>query len=85
MFVVTEAEAAEIRVVYQQRGELSAAVELRRRFPGITDNAQAREWPGPSPAGSRRRCSGCLSLSRRGYVGCADVGSATEGDYGGTR
>jgi hypothetical protein len=29
--------------VYQQRGEFSAAVELRRRFPGITDNAQAQE------------------------------------------
>jgi hypothetical protein len=44
MFVVTEADAAAIRAVYQQRGEFSAAVELRRRFPGITDNAQAREW-----------------------------------------
>ena len=43
MFVVTEADAAAIRAVYQQRGEFSAAVELRRRFPGITDNAQARE------------------------------------------
>jgi hypothetical protein len=43
MFVVTEAEAAAIRAVYEQRGELSAAIELRRLFPGITDNAQARE------------------------------------------
>jgi hypothetical protein len=43
MFVVTEADAAVIRTVYQQRGELSAAIELRRWFPGITDNAQARE------------------------------------------
>jgi hypothetical protein len=43
MFVVTEADAAAIRTVYQQRGEFSAAIELRRRFPGITDNAQARE------------------------------------------
>jgi hypothetical protein len=43
MFVVTEAEAAAIRAVYEQRGEFSAAIELRRRFPGITDNAQARE------------------------------------------
>jgi hypothetical protein len=42
MFVVTEAEAAAIRAVYEQRGEFAAAVELRRRFPGITDNAQAR-------------------------------------------
>jgi hypothetical protein len=43
MFVVSDAEAAAIRAVFQQRGEFAAAVELRRRFPGITDNAQARE------------------------------------------
>ena len=43
MFVVSEADAAAIRAVYQQRGEFAAAIELRRRFPGITDNAQARE------------------------------------------
>jgi hypothetical protein len=43
MFVVTEAEAAAIRAVYRQRGEFAAAVELRRRFPGIIDNVQARE------------------------------------------
>jgi hypothetical protein len=43
MFVVSEAEAAAIRAVFDQQGELSAAVELRRLFPAITDNAQARE------------------------------------------
>jgi hypothetical protein len=43
MFAITEAEAAAIRAVYEQRGEFAAAVELRRLFPGITDNAQARE------------------------------------------
>jgi hypothetical protein len=43
MFVVTEAEAAAIRTAYEPRGEFSAAVELRQLFPGITDNAQARE------------------------------------------
>ncbi len=42
MFIVTEADAAAIRAAYDQAGELSAVVELRRRFPGITDNAQAR-------------------------------------------
>jgi hypothetical protein len=42
MFVVTEAEAAAIRAVFDQEGELSAAIELRRLFPGITDNAKAR-------------------------------------------
>ena len=34
---------AAIRTIFQQRGALWAAVELRRLFPGITDNAQARE------------------------------------------
>jgi hypothetical protein len=43
MFVVTEAEAAAIRAVYERHGEFSAAIELRRLFPGVTDNAQARE------------------------------------------
>ena len=43
MFVVTEEDAAAIRAVYEQRGEFAAAVDLRQRFPGITDNAQARQ------------------------------------------
>jgi hypothetical protein len=42
MFVITEADAAAIRAIFDQEGELSAAIELRRRFPGITDNAKAR-------------------------------------------
>jgi hypothetical protein len=42
-FVVTEADAAAIREVFEREGELSAAIELRRRFPGISDNAKARE------------------------------------------
>ena len=42
MFVVTEAEAAAIRAAFDRGGELSAAVELRRLFPGVTDNTQAR-------------------------------------------
>jgi hypothetical protein len=32
---VTEADAAAIREAYETGGELSAAIELRRRFPGI--------------------------------------------------
>jgi hypothetical protein len=63
MFVVTEADAAAIRAVFDQEGELSAAIELRRRFPGITDNAQARAharsiagWqPFPTPVPSVTR------------------------------
>jgi hypothetical protein len=42
MFVVSEADAVAIRAAFDQAGELSAVVELRRRFPGITDNVQAR-------------------------------------------
>jgi hypothetical protein len=43
MFVVSETEAAAIRAAFEQSGELAAAVELRRLFPGVTDNMQARE------------------------------------------
>ena len=57
MFVVTKADAAAIRAVFEQDGELSAAIALRRRFPGITDNTKAQEcarsiagWqPRPAP------------------------------------
>ena len=61
MFCVSESEAAAIRTAFDEGGEFSAAVELRRIFPGILDNAKARYWAGPasSPAGSR-----CLPLCR---------------------
>jgi hypothetical protein len=42
MFLVTETAAAKIRDTYEREGELSAAIELRRLFLGITDNAMAR-------------------------------------------
>ncbi len=42
MFCVSETEAAAIRDAHERGGELSAATELRRLFPGITDNAHAR-------------------------------------------
>jgi hypothetical protein len=44
MFVVTEADATAIRAAFDQGGELSAALELRRLFPGISDVATARGW-----------------------------------------
>jgi hypothetical protein len=44
MFCVSESEAAAIRTAFDEGGEFSAAVELRRIFPGITDNAKARYW-----------------------------------------
>jgi hypothetical protein len=37
----SEEAAAAIRTAYEQEGELSAAIEVRRLFPGITDNAEA--------------------------------------------
>jgi hypothetical protein len=43
MFSVSEAEAAAIRAAFEQGGEFAAAVELRRLFPGVTDNVEARE------------------------------------------
>ena len=42
MFAVSEDDATAIRAAFQEGGEFSAAIELRRRFPGIADNAQAR-------------------------------------------
>lgn len=44
MFVVTEADAAAICAAFDQRGEIAAAVELRRLFPGISDAATARAY-----------------------------------------
>ena len=66
MFTVTEAEAAVIRAAFEQDGEMSAGVELRRLFPGITDGARAREmarvitgWkPVSAPVPRRVRGSG---------------------------
>ena len=56
MFVVTEADATAIRSIYEQEGELSAVIEVRRRFPGIVDNEKARQcartiagWTPPRP------------------------------------
>lgn len=43
MFMVTEDDATAIRAVFHCDGEFAAAVELRRRFPGIGDNTQARQ------------------------------------------
>ncbi len=58
MFSVSTAEAIAIRTAFDQQGELSAAIEVRRLFPAITDNVKARAcariiagWtPAPLPA-----------------------------------
>ena len=43
MFSVSEEQAVIIRTAFEQRGELSAVVELRRLFPGVGNIAWARE------------------------------------------
>jgi hypothetical protein len=55
MFLVTEADADAIRAIFNKEGELSAAIELRRRFPGITDTQRHGYMPGRLPDGSRCR------------------------------
>lgn len=57
MFMVTEVDAAAIRTVLPEESELSAVIELRRRFPGIAGHAEARAcvrtiagWHQPPPA-----------------------------------
>jgi len=42
MFVVSEEEAAAIRTAFDRDGEFAAAIEVRRLFPAIADNAHAR-------------------------------------------
>jgi hypothetical protein len=42
MFCIDDLTAEAIRRAFDEGGELSAAVELRRHFPGIIDNANAR-------------------------------------------
>jgi hypothetical protein len=60
MFTVDDASADAIRRAFHEGGEFVAAIELRRRFPGILDNADARRcariiagWkPRPAPEAS---------------------------------
>jgi hypothetical protein len=42
MFAVNESIAEAIRRALEEDGELSAVIELRRHFPGIIDNENAR-------------------------------------------
>ena len=61
MFVVDEETAAAIRRAWEAGGELAGVVELRRHFPLVTDNEQARRcvraivgWA-PRPASGQER------------------------------
>jgi hypothetical protein len=69
MFSVDEATAAAIRKTFEESGELSAVAELRRHFPGIADNANARlcvraiaGWQ-PLPPLTRKRARTCRTRS----------------------
>jgi hypothetical protein len=44
MFMVSEAEATAIRTAFEQIGELAAAAEVRRLFPLLGDNVNARAF-----------------------------------------
>jgi hypothetical protein len=66
MFTVDEPTAEAIRRAFHESGELAAVVELRRYFPAVGDNEQARAcvrtiagWkpilPKPPRARSQRR------------------------------
>jgi hypothetical protein len=82
MFAVTEEQAATIRAAFEQRGELSATIELRRMFPGIKDGQQAREcvriiagWKAlPAQAGRRWRLRGADNQGRGQSYICRSTG-----------
>jgi hypothetical protein len=61
MFVVIEAEAAAIRPSSSNTASCRLAIEQLRRFPGIIDNAQARECV----AHDRRLAAGAASAAAR--------------------
>ena len=44
MFVISETDIALIRDAFDRGGEMLAVAELRRLFPGVTDNTEAREF-----------------------------------------
>ena len=46
MFLVSDANAAAIRAAFDRGGEFAAAIELRRLFPLVRDNAHARRCAG---------------------------------------
>jgi hypothetical protein len=42
MFSISDKDIAAIQAAFERGGESSATIELRRIFPGIPDNAEAR-------------------------------------------
>jgi hypothetical protein len=70
MFVVSEAEAAAIRAAYEQRGELSAAVELRRAVPAQPRRGNARAYRGLEAAAEAAASS---PASAQGHIRPGEV------------
>jgi hypothetical protein len=68
MFVVSEAAASAIRTIFEKESKLSAAIEVRRLFSGITDNAKAREHA-RIIAGWRPMAAPVLRRGRKGAGG----------------
>ena len=65
MFIVSEAEAAAIRAIFHERGELSAVVELRGCSRALRTMRRRESACGQSPAGRRRlRCNGCPDTAK---------------------
>ena len=65
MFTVSDAEAATIRTAFEKGGELSAALELRRLFPGITDNVKARAYARTIAGRTPRAVPACTVMHLR--------------------
>ena len=59
MFSISDKDIAAIQAAFERGGELSATIEVRRIFPGIPDNAEARRIAliiaGWEPVSSRER------------------------------
>ena len=63
MFVVSDSAAAAIRTAMEEFGELGAAAELRRLYPGIRDFAHAQQcariiagWAAADNTNPRKGC-----------------------------
>jgi hypothetical protein len=59
VFTVSATEAAVIRMAFEEGGELSAAIELRRLFPGISDNVKVRQHARTIAGWTLRRVAPC--------------------------
>ena len=73
MFSISDKDIAAIQAAFERGGELSATIEVRRIFPGIPDNAEARRialiiagWEPVSPGPIRN--ASALQPGRPGQI-----------------